>query len=207
MRISLDHKFPVLSAERVLDGICTLLHEKAREELKGNDNCRTYNAVRDWLLKRFEALNIGQSDFGELVLNPYSETNRLGLQSVSVQVVRPKIDEGGAPDEILLADEFKHPTIGVITSGLMGPEVKMTRAEFKVDSGAAEDITALSSDGILLDGEDSGNVKKLPAGSSVLVTAPSAVRTYLEMKDASPEAIIDIIHHGVYACCYLKNSG
>ena len=162
--------------------------------------------VRDWLRNRlheFGDIRIG-NDYLQVRLNPWNESHGLGLQRASVRVLRDK-STGGACD-VLLPDEWKSPTIGIVAPGLVkGDDVSMAEAQFGIDAGNAEECISMS-DGFQMDGTKEGEVSRLKVGEKLLVSGPDAVRTYIQVRNASPDKIREAVNAGVYACRFVRKA-
>ncbi|MDP2642248.1 MAG: hypothetical protein Q8P62_00190 [Candidatus Peregrinibacteria bacterium] len=163
-----------------------------------------FDRVRDWLIDRLEMLQLGDVDNGKLVLNPWNDTHDLGLQSVSVEVNRlVSADNRIRRVPLLLPGEWKSPTIGVIAKGLLSrrfSRVKGSLAEFGIDDGKSEKLTAMS-DGFPV---VVGNHGTLPirANDSVTVRGPESAGVFIE-KPGEPEAVEQKVKEAVYACAFM----
>ncbi len=185
-----------ISESNIAEGIIALLHPEAQEEIRKN-----ISNVTTWLRMRIDQLEI-TGDANEqcvLNLNAYNQSG-LGIQSVSVGFER----KGKAlrPD-----DEFKDPTIGVITPGMVGDGAKQTIKGFGVGERHREHLIGLS-DTLKLDSstEDqllNGSPMSLSLGTTIDVDHPSQARTILEATGVSDaEEYKGEINRGVYACIY-----
>ena len=113
-------------------------------------------ATRDWLKNRFEALGF-DDETDEIVYksNDYYDDG-LGIQSVQVIVER----DG---KELLLEDEVKSPTIGIIARDLLEAEEReLVNMDFGISDEEAEEVTLMSKEGLRL-----GKTKKGTDLSSV----------------------------------------
>lgn len=201
---------PETKSVATLERIERLLHPAAREELRRGD---TSQRVIDWLRARFEQLAIGDEDRVTTQRNAWNETHGLGLQSVSVCVERPDACGCGLEFGVINrfgAQQWKHPTIGIVAPGLVEPNDGMGLAAFGVDAGKAERIISLS-DGLVMGSTPVSAVSRnsviparLSAGEVVQIDGPNAALTLIELKNPTPDQIRDAVNHGVYACEFLQ---
>ena len=171
--------------------IASMFHPKAwEEELQGDP--KTIESIQLWLRQRFQMADAGKGYTVSLALNPWNELNGIGLQSVSVAIKSES--------------EWKSPTIGVVTNGMLGNPGKMGEAQFPVEQGRAEEILFCSDDLMMGGGEDDDEIRRHRRDDSILVSGPKAVRTYLEMQNAAPEQVRNVVNHGVYICLFVNIS-
>lgn len=181
------------NTDNVFEEVFQMFDPVAGRELTKNDD--QVLRVKKWLHARLKMLRFGNGNQVYTTLNAYNEKG-LGLQSVSVALKK-------YGEEVLLDDEWKSPTIGVITPGLMHEDAPVAEVTFAVDRDRCELITALSSD-LHMDGKTTGRVERLGVKTALIVSGPAAVRTYMEVQNTDPSKIRDETHSGVYACCFLK---
>lgn len=191
---------------RVIHELQAMLHPAAVRQINHrNGGDSGVDRAVAFVRQRFMQLQLGDKDRVRLSLNPYNDKG-LGLQSVQVRVLRPF-------SRVLLQDEIDHPTIGVITDGLVdGAHVPWAVVGFTPDQG--EEITSLSGH-FLLDGVPESRVRfstsdqphLLVAGQRVVVRSPDKVRTIVQkagVDSLDPANTHDFINKGVFACRFIR---
>lgn len=193
------------NAEEITSRIARMLHPMAQAEFHRDGG--TVELIQLWLRKRLERFEIDRSNNGtvSLTLNPYNDSDGFGLQSVSVALLEQVYSEGPL-EEVLSNNEWKSPTVGVIADGMVKPPFQMAEARFGIDRGKGESIESCSGN-LQIDGEQEGDIQPLKPGNSILVKGPRAVRTYLQMRDASPEQVREVINRGVYIRRFIRTGG
>ena len=191
-------------ANDVLDDMQKILHPNTKEELEKN-----IEYVRDWLVKRLS--NLSKQGVEEInlftELNPWNEQG-YGLQSVTIQA-KDKED-----NDLLLENECKHPTIGIITPGMLKEKGEYGITDFKIDKGKAEHVTSLSFDGITVGGVPIGSdLQQMPqplrlGDMTEARGGEHVMRAFLELAKKDPNSpriqIENTLKSGVYACEFLN---
>lgn len=223
--IPLDRANLERTADRMMLGMMDLFHPRANRVLAPHlsQDFRTgrqpelpfesegkavFDKVRNWLIARLEQLELGALDNGQLILNPWNDIAKVGLQSVSVKVNR--LVEGPQRVPALLPGEWKDPTIGIIARGMLKgrfPDVTGSLRPFGVDPGKAEELTAMSN-GFLVGVNN--RISSLNAGEQKTVVGPDAVQVYVENEiPANPDPRVDgySVAEAVYACVFKTVDG
>lgn len=192
---------------RVIHELQGMLHPAAVRQINHrNGGDSGVDRAVAFVRQRLAGFELGSQDVVRLSLNPYNDKG-LGLQSVQIGLMRD-----GAP--VLLKDEIDHPTIGVITDGLVdGAHVPWAVVGFTPDQ--AEEITSLSGH-FLLDGVPESRVRfstndqphLLQSGQRVVVQSPHQVRTIVQkagVDPLDPANTHDFVNKGVFACRFVRN--
>ena len=222
MSIRLNHSSPIDSAKALIDYALERpeLHPKVQEYIRNNKEA--LERIIEQLAGRMDRLDLGSRDLGNVVINQWDQIAGLGLQSLSLQVLRPgKHDQHNEvlmPFSHIASDankapqgmewyETKSPTLGAIVRYILHGELDTALVKFGVNEGTAELVQALTP-GLRMDNKTTGEVDNLDVDANpILIQGPEAVRTYTQItkgkKGVSPEDIRDLIHEGLYACGFL----
>jgi len=191
---------PEQRANETVEELGCLLHPNAKAELQKN-----IELARKWLSSRFANLK-GLTPETEisLTLNEWNKSHGLGLQSVSIEAKN-------GDQKLLMPLEWKSPTIGVITPGMVEGDVVHAEVDFEIEDRKAEDICSLSNDPFYMTqastkhGQSILNRDLIYSSEKMSVFGKlCAVRTILEMKDAPREKIRSLVNRGVYGCRFAE---
>jgi len=188
-------------ADQILTEAKKVFHPNARAELE-----RNLHHVRKWLKRRLyfllsESGKVRKADIS-VVLNPWNEQG-LGLQSVTINTKDAKTGE-----DILLKDEWKSPTVGVITTGLVEGDFELGEVEFEIETGKCERLHSLSGNDMPIRRVGRGSDEtwertpdKFPAGEMFTARGSEvALRLVLETTQPVRKKIHYTLNNGVYAC-------
>lgn len=202
----------------VLNGLQSLIHPNAREV---TSVAQRPMIIRAWLERRFHALGLQQGDQVELSVNKWNEApHNLGLQSVNVVVrgddrglsaymaQKIKIVDG----VVLLADERKSPTIGIIAPGMIDPSmpVQYVHARFPITNGEAEEVEGVTY-GLHFSSSIEPAVNGLPAvlhpENKLCIKGGHAVTTLVQAPSDSEFPKVDSLmqFQGIYACRFITD--
>lgn len=182
------------------------MHPEAAKVLKGS-----IKNVREWIMQRLRVLRFNENNHNFAIeLNPWNKDG-YGLQSVSL-----KLSDKKSGESLLIPNEWKDPTIGIIAPGMLEGESELGVTDFEVDPGKSERITPLSKGGIWLDeaekGDKSGEPPRLLPFDEFQVVAGRThnVRVAMELlrgKGITRKRIENVLAKGVYSCSFLKGDG
>ena len=159
------------------------------------------DAIIEWLRIRFEKLELGANDHGDVNLTSFDSEKGIGIETVSIIVGRE--DGQGKMKDVLLSDEFAHPSIDIYGE-MFGRPAHVGEVTFPTYRGQAQEVTALSS-GLQMGGNEIGPLHDLtPGDAPLLVTGPQALSAYAYIKGAGEDNVDRPIPKGVAARRYLK---